>query len=87
MGTKPLMHSFQRRVDHNSKSKVTTAKRTFVDFGSHQPIRRRLQINQICSALRFAPCRGLQHIQCSTALDQPSEVIGGDCNADVERSW
>jgi hypothetical protein len=33
MGTKPLMPSFQRRIGHNSKSKVTTAKRTFVDLG------------------------------------------------------
>jgi transposase-like protein len=47
---------------------------------SHQPIRRRgtkdagVQISQICAALRFRPCRGLQHIQCSTAFDQPSDA-------------
>ena len=47
---------------------------------SHQPVRRRerkmqgLQISQICSALRFCSCGGLQHIQCSTALDQPYDA-------------
>jgi putative transposase len=46
---------------------------------SHQPVRRRtkdarLQIGQICSALRFCSCGGLQHIQRSTALDQPYDA-------------
>src|SRR5262249_7168728 len=46
---------------------------------SHQPVRRRtkdarLQIGQIYSALRFCSFGGLQHIQCSTALDQPYDA-------------
>jgi hypothetical protein len=34
----------------------------------------RLQISQICSALRFGPCGRLQHVQCSTAFDEPSDA-------------
>src|SRR6201981_4105524 len=34
----------------------------------------RLQIGQICSALRFCSCGGLQHIQCSTAFGQPYDA-------------
>src|SRR3984893_14113599 len=34
----------------------------------------RLQISQICSALRFGPCGCLQHVQCSTAFDEPSDA-------------
>jgi hypothetical protein len=45
---------------------------------SHQPVRRRedarLQVSQICSAVRFGPCSGLQHIQCAAAFDQPSDA-------------
>jgi hypothetical protein len=33
-----------------------------------------LQIGQICPALRFCPCGGLQQIQCSAAFDQPSDA-------------
>jgi hypothetical protein len=34
----------------------------------------RLQISEICSALRFGPCGRLQHVQCSTAFDEPSDA-------------
>src|SRR5262249_27786810 len=34
----------------------------------------RLQISEICSTLRFCSCGGLQHIQCSTAFDQPFDA-------------
>jgi transposase-like protein len=34
----------------------------------------RLQISQICSALRFRSCGGLQYFQYSTAFDQPSDA-------------
>ena len=34
----------------------------------------RLQISQICSALRFGRCGRLQHVQCSTAFDEPSDA-------------
>ena len=47
---------------------------------SHQPVRRRerkmqgFKSVQICSALRFCSCGGLQHIQCSTAFGQPYDA-------------
>ena len=58
---------------------------------SHQPVRRTkdatLQISQICSAFRFGPYGGLQHIQCSTPLNQPSDAstVSKRCASILER--
>jgi hypothetical protein len=47
----------------------------------------RLQISEICSTLRFGSCRGLQHIQCSTAFDEPPDAstVSNLCASILER--
>ena len=46
-----------------------------------------LQISQVCSALRFGPRGGLQHVQCSTALDQSVDAakVSNRCTSILER--